>query len=361
MISLPILQLSFLLNAAPLPISQPDAPPRPDSTPLKGNQPSPPQQPPALPYLPPAAEVFAERLTALDPRRPFAYFLLGEEVADRSSLPEYRTLAATLFVLAFELDRASPRDSEGVGGVGGMRGGQLAASACLALADTARDPRDRLWLSALSRTLEPSRQRPEWTRPAPPASIDAEGYQVATVVGLVRSGEGGRARQLLKKANVADALARQDSLLSRLGLGGSSAIIRESERWICPECANQRITRKGRPDGVEGRLCLHCAGNPGPRLTREQLLAQLRFESWMLQGVQRSWAAQSVADGGAPLHDPDPEGVAQVFNVDPKALYWRNGRWWHNPDGTTPAPTPVNPTPDVKPPPEPATPPTSGS
>lgn len=310
-------------------------------------------QPPAAPVPrvtvdDPAAAIsarFGPILEHLTPDKPEAYFLLGEEIADGPETTEHRKLAATLFVLAIELDRAKPK------------GGRVAASACIALADLTRDDAARRWLTALAESFDPTRTNPEWARSAPPETDDAEGFQVATFMGLVRSGDGNRARQLLNKPGVRSAFMRYDSLLSRLGAGTASGIIRESERWPCPECGNQRISKRLRADG-DGRICFHCLANPGPKLSRDELLAQLRVESWILQGSQRSWAAQAVTDDGAPLYDPQPEGLGRVFGVDPRAVYWRNGRWCQTPDCSTPA-QPAAP-PDAKPQP-PKPPPATGT
>jgi len=306
---------------------------------------------------PPAPEAFDDKLRKLSPESPLAYFLLGEEVADASQDVAGRRLAATLFVLAFELDRAQEQ------------GGRLAANACTGLAAVTRDGKDRRWLLALARTLDPRYSPPEWVVAAPPMSQDSEAYRVATLLGLVRAGEGGRAKHLIARAEVKSALAAYDVLLSRLGVGSVSGIVREAERWPCPECSNDRVLKtRSRQDGFEHKVCFHCAGNPGPQLTRADLLAQLRFESWVLQGVQRSWAAQISTDEGAPLVDPEPEGVALVFGVDAKAVYWRNGRWCRTADGLVPAEPPMPrlrgrrpPKPDEPAPAEGSTPDDSGS
>lgn len=293
----------------------------------------------------PATARYAERLAALHPGDPQAYFALGEDVAGDLDGPPDRRLAITLFVLAFETSRGVP----GAAPVG--------AASCLALTDLTRDDAERRWLVALAQTTDHRHVPPRWLERTPPAAADSEAYQAALVLGLIRSGDGVRARQLMARPPVAAALNRADTLLRRLGVGGVPTLAREATRWPCPECANQRIQRRGRPDV---RLCFHCAGNPGPKLSRNELLAHLRFESWVLQGVQRSWAAQIVVDDGAPLHDPAPDALARVFEVDPRAVYWRNGRWVRSPDGRDPAETePVRP--PTPAPARPAAPATSGS
>ncbi|MCP4066876.1 MAG: hypothetical protein GY741_01205, partial [Phycisphaeraceae bacterium] len=73
------------------------------------------------------------RLEGLDPRRPMAYFELGEEIADAATSPESRELARRLFGIAGRIDR------EGLG-----------ASAALALAALAPDRRTAARLRAVA-------------------------------------------------------------------------------------------------------------------------------------------------------------------------------------------------------------------
>jgi predicted RNA-binding Zn-ribbon protein involved in translation (DUF1610 family) len=276
----------------------------------------------------PAASRFRERLEALQPADPGGYYRLGEEVKDSAASPQEQRLAVELFVLAFALDHARP---EG--------GDRLAASSCLALADLARVEQDRRWLVALARAMDPRRTPPEWlARPTLPTP-DSAAYQVCTAMGYVRSGDGARARQLLARPEVKAGLERRDLLLSRMGVpGGARGILREAERWPCPDCGNERVLRRGRGETAEGRVCPRCGGNPGPALTVEEMVAHLRFESYLLRGEQRSWAAQLAVEGSTPLLDPDPAGVAPTFLVDTRLVYWRNGHWAAGADGSMPAP-----------------------
>lgn len=260
-------------------------------------------------------EGIVARLAALDPARPAEYFLLGEDVADLYRTPAERELAQRLFVLAFELDRRQAGAS------------RLAGSACLALADLAALERDRQWLIALARAVDPRFQR---TGPGQEemgfSRVDA--YRAATAIGLVRSGDGVAAQQLLKEPGVRQTIQRYERLLSDTGqTGGLRALTAEAERWPCAECANARIVRKFGSNPPEHRLCTNCGGHPGPKLSVSQLVTQLRFESRLLRGIQRSWSAQIAADGGEPIRDPEPSELAAVMGVDPAAVYWRDGRW----------------------------------
>lgn len=292
------------------------------------------------------------RLEALRPGDPRQYYLLGEEVVDEAQTPRDQRLAITLFVLAGMLADARG-DSD------------TAAAACIALADATRADRDRRWLVGLARRLDPRRVPPLWSPGAAPGPTGTTAYQIAVLMGCIRSGEGPAARALLSRSDVAEELARYDRLLSRLGLiGGVSGIRREAERWPCPECGNLRILKRGRlPGDNDPRRCPNCAGNPGPLLDDKALLAHLRFESLLLQGSQRSWAAQVVTDGGAPLVDPDISSLPEVFRVDPLLVLWRDGVWVADPNAPAqvrpPEPKPSDPAPGEAQPPKPPLP--SGS
>lgn len=272
------------------------------------------------------------RLEALDPSSPERYFLLAEELADADPPPR---LAIELFVLAFDMDLARPD------------GGRVASASALALAAMESADERRAWLVALARTLDPRRVPPPWlARPSTP-SADSSAYQIATAMGLVRSGDGVRARQLLGSPHIRAALERHDRTLLRVGVpGGAFGIIREAELWPCPSCANARFLRKGRADVNEARDCPHCLGDPGPRLSFDHMVAQLRFESWLLAGLHRSWAAQVGADAGAPLRDPEPASVARAYLIDPRLCYRRNGKWTGTPAGGPPPTPPDDATPD---------------
>lgn len=309
------------------------------------------QQPPktSSPSLSDIEQRLRARLEALHPADPRQYYLLGEEVADEAQSPRDQRLAITLFVLAGML-----ADARG--------DADTAAAACIALADTTRADKDRRWLVGLARRLDPRRVLPMWAPGAASGPTGTTAYQIAVLLGCIRSGEGPAARALLGRSDVAEELSRYDRLLSRLGLiGGVSSIRREADRWPCPECGNLRILKRGRlPSDNDPRRCPNCAGNPGPLLDDKALLAHLRFESLLLQGSQRSWAAQVVTDGGAPLIDPDISSLPEVFRVDPLLVLWRDGVWVADPNapapGRPPSPQPTDPAPSEPQPPTPPAP-----
>jgi len=275
------------------------------------------------------------RLEALVPSRPDLYFELGEEIADIARNPRTLELARHLHVLAFSLDRA--------------RGGQqLSAQACIAIAQLNENEKDRRWLLSLADLLDRRHARPEWIRRADEAVSSQIAYNAATVLGLIRAGEGYIARQRLAQPGITQLLTAYQRLLSASGdTGAMRWIEREASRWPCPECHNQRIVKKGGGKDAIVKLCTTCGGNPGPKLNNVALVAQLRFESRLLNGIQRSWAAQAWSDQGAPLRDPDPEELPKQFGVDPDRPIWRDGSWVAVPIAVIPKPGLVAPpTPD---------------
>lgn len=267
-----------------------------------------------------ASRPYADRLLALKPSEPEAYFKLAEEVADKAEDSGTRRLAIRLYVLAYELDR--------------QRGGvpALAASSCLGLIPVASGERDRRWLSAVARLLDARHASLQWIDLDRPAEPESAYYRAATLLGQIRAGQGMAARQLMQDPQVSAVLERFDRTMVRLGVqGGVRGLEREAEQWPCKECNNERVVRKGNR-GQEARLCSNCKGTPGPALDANGFLSHLRMESLLLQGSQRSWAAQMSVDDGAPLIDPDPDAVADVFNVDTTRTLYRDGAWVIDPN-----------------------------
>ncbi|NUQ66987.1 MAG: hypothetical protein HUU18_01730 [Phycisphaerales bacterium] len=293
-------------------------------------------QPPATP---PRWEAFAPRLEALTPGTPEAYFLLAEEIGDESSDPTLRRLAEQLFVLAFVLDRQQPgRDA-------------IAASSCVALAHMTSGDQRRRWLYAVARKLDARQGGAAWLHQPAATTQDSAAYQVATLLGYIRAGQGAQARQMLSKPEVRAAINTYDRLLTIAGISGTlTGLERQAVSWPCNECSNQRVVRK--PGGApnEYRVCPTCDGSPGPRLSDKDLLNQLRLESWLLQGSTTSWSAQLWMDFGEPLFDPEPDDVPVAFGVDPRLVLWRDGAWHMPPESPVPpAPPKAGPQPQPQP------------
>lgn len=271
-------------------------------------------QPEAAPAAPPRWVV--TRLEKLAPDRPEDYFLLAEELADTPSDPAGVALAETLYALAYEIARRKP---EGAG---------LAAGSCLGLAALKRLDQDRHWLRAVAAAVDPRYARPDWAVPASPAASDEIAYKAATVLGLARSGDGVQARKMLAEPGVRGLLEEYERAMSAAGgRGPLYRLERNIAEWPCTQCNNARVIARPGQQGAELRLCPTCHGNPGPAMSAEETLAQLRFEAILLRGVQRSWAAQAAVDFGAVLRDPDPEQLAAAYGVDAARPFWRAGAW----------------------------------
>ncbi|HRJ49382.1 MAG TPA: hypothetical protein PKU91_02545, partial [Phycisphaerales bacterium] len=222
------------------------------------------------------------------------------------------------YTLAFVLDR--------------RRSGGLifptATSACLALAEMSPNDADRAWLISMARSIDPRLSYPDWSRSEPRSADSNTAYLATVFVGLVRAGDSIRARRVIEYPGVRDLIRRHERLLSPINdTGGLGELEREMARWPCPECTGKRIVRRYQTNPPQYRLCSVCRGTLGPRIDPEVLAAHLRFESRLLAGTARSWAAQVVSDGGAPLRDADPSELPAAMNVNPDAYLWRNGGW----------------------------------
>ncbi|MCC6661193.1 MAG: hypothetical protein IT437_09940 [Phycisphaerales bacterium] len=275
------------------------------------------------PPTPPPAWV-AGRLEQLAPSSPESYFLLGEEVADLSPDMEQEALARRLFVLAYELDRARGPAS------------RIAGSCCLALAGLERLEPTRRWLLAVAGAVDPRYARTDWSVAAAPLASDEVAFTAATALGQARAGEGIAARKLLSEPGVLPLLRSYERALSNTTATGAVFRVQKyASEWPCRTCDNKRVIPRTGPGGVEYRICPNCGGNPGPKLSEEELLVHLRFEAALLRGIQRSWSAQIAVDQAAPLRDPDPAAVAPTYGVDPALAYYRAGQWVARP-GSTP-------------------------
>lgn len=270
---------------------------------------------PRSPDLPPVPGL-AERLEGLDGSHAEAYFLLAEEVADEVRNADHVRLARQLYLHAYEIEREA----------GGAR--PLAPSICLGLRSIDRIDDTRAWLAAMAGALDSRYEEPDWATSPEPAASEAGALKTATMLGLARAGLGSRALALRDDAEVRDALTRYGSMLGAAAEAAIDAMIRA---WPCPECRNERSVQRRTSQGVETRLCNTCLGNPGPKLSIDEYVAQLRFESRLLKGVQRSWSAQLAMDGGAPLLDADPDGLARAlsarYGLQIERRRWRDGAW----------------------------------
>lgn len=256
---------------------------------------------------------FETKLAALDAATANSYLQLAEDVAEEAGEARGVQLARALYVHAIEIDRQ-------------RQGNQtVATSALLGLADLARGHQEGAWLRSIAQTLIPAGSAPAWVAAEQATLREETATKAATVLGMVRSGDGVGARTVLRDPAVRALIERYARLLSDSGAaGGALGLEREASRWPCRECQNQRVVKRGVNDY---RPCPACGGDPGSVLSDADMTAQLRLESWLLSGIQRSWGAQMLSDLGAPLREPDITMVAGSQGVDAGKRRWKDGRW----------------------------------
>lgn len=269
-------------------------------------------------------EEIAARLKTIAPGDPESLLRAGEDFVAMGSPLSVR-VARRMLAGAIEVDRQ-------------RASGRVAAGACLLLAELSASEADRRWFAALARAMEAGAANRSWLRQSDGAYNAEAAYNGACVVGLVRSGDGLAARQLLNEPGVRQILLDHERLLSTIGEpGGLAYLEKEAARWPCPECRNDRVVRTVVDRQAQYKLCPTCNGNPGPTLSDDAIILQLRLEARLLHGVQRSWAAQLAADHGLPLDDPDPEELSEVLGFDSQAFIFKDGGWYRL-DGTQPGP-----------------------
>ncbi len=257
-----------------------------------------------------------EQLEVLDPSMPEAYFTLGEELAAEARTEQDYKLVQRLYLITILQSHDQPN------------GATLAASACIALADTARADADRRVLWAIARMLDPRYSIRDWSRSTDVVVTDDVAFETATALGHIRSGWGSRAVADLRRDDVQRLIRRYSALITgTIQQNILPELERQAKEWPCPECRNDRVVTKRHTGRIERRLCYTCGGNPGPEMTPDELIGQLRFESFLLNSRQRSWGAQVAADLGEPMRDPEIGDLALRFGVDPKRVLYRNGQW----------------------------------
>jgi len=268
-----------------------------------------------------AQDEYQQRLEALAPADPAGYYLLAEDIASSAQKNEDVILARRLFVLAFVLaERGTTQDNPAAF--------PIRASACIALAHLETSEDRKRWLRALAGRIDRRYAGPRWDAADGSTQADETTLLLAEAVGLMLSGDGSLARERLDDPRVIALLDQTRDILDRPGNEASSAAIkREVQIWPCPECGNAR----GVPDRSEGgqvrRLCSTCRGNPGPVISRAAHISYLGYQSLLLQGTQKSWAAELAVGLGRPILDPEPSEIAPNMGVDPTKVYFRTGRW----------------------------------
>jgi hypothetical protein len=229
---------------------------------------------------------FSDRLTALNPADPMAYFELAEEVADVADSSQQGALAQRLFGLAGVLDAE-----------------RLGRSAALALADLEQDELRRRRLLALASLLGSDELI------SPGLGVPSVGYgeaddepSTAAVMSMLeafshyRRGKGSKALSALREEGAMELLERYDGFL-RGGING-----------FLEDCKLYR-------------------GELRPSLSQSDLIRMLRLEVALLAGDERPWSAELMVSRGRPLIEVDPMRLEDVFAVDASRPLYRNGRW----------------------------------
>ena len=217
------------------------------------------------------------RLEGLDPRRPMAYFELGEEIADAATSPESRELARRLFGIAGRIDR------EGLG-----------ASAALALAALAPDRRTAARLRAVA-AMQDGRRGSVGALPERPRVDATTAIGVSEAFGGFRTGRTSKLRVLLEDPEGRRLLERWDETLP----GGVAWLTERSRR-----------SARSRPD-----------------LSESEVLAMLRVEVGLLQAQAPTWSSVLDLDGDEPLLEIPVENIDEMILDGELLPYRRNGRW----------------------------------
>ena len=280
-------------------------------------------RPLAGPGQPMVTSAAAAKLEALSAENAEGYLLLAEEIADSAANEADLRLARQLYTLALVLDGGTKQERPAASSV--------AASACYGLAELTRSPTERRWLMATASAARPlaSKDRIQPLRLVETPTNLAPAVHLFDAISLARGGEGRKADAMLRRPGTSELLAKYEQALDDRGYFNSASRIK---RWItewptCTECANKRVVSRTEGGKTITRVCSTCRGNPGPPLELDGLVNQVRFQSSLLSGIQNSWSAALLIDGGEPAREPEPQEVARVYGVDVAATRWRDGQW----------------------------------
>ena len=222
-------------------------------------------------------EIFGERLLALTPAEPLAYYELAEEIVDTTpSDPDAIRLARWLYGTAGRLDMDA-----------------LGSSAALAIAQMTADKKERRRLRAAAMMLDPLHG--EMRVSADSTVVDAEtAFAISEAFGGFRTGRGQRLRRMLSDPSRRELLNRYDDLLP----GGVVWLDEASKR------------PRGRPV-----------------LDRNDLVQMLRVEVRLLEGETPSWSSEALGGGATPLLEIKREEIDDLLGGNPEKPYWRDGAW----------------------------------
>lgn len=231
----------------------------------------------AAPAAPSARGTIDARLASLDPARPLDYLALAEDVSDRAA---EGPAGAADRALAQQLARLA----------GALDVGRAGRSAALFLAYVAESDDERRRFQSLAEVLG--------GRSAAAQGLGDPGAGVALLQAFAayRRGDGTDARRAIGRDGAAELLDAHPAILQ-----GGAARFR----------ADCDAMRSGIP----------------PVFSRAQSEALHALAGSVIGGRPRSWSEALVHTGPAPLPEIDLRDGRALFDVDPAACLWRDGRW----------------------------------
>lgn len=221
---------------------------------------------------------WSARLLALDPSRPEAYLLLGEDIVSRGGTPEEDRLAAELFALS--------------GALSPTKHGRSAALAVAAVMNPSRP--DEARIRAAAQAL--ARVRAGTAAGRTGAANREALVEAASAAADIRAGRMSQARARLKDPRVADAFR----VISARAHGGADRLM---------------MDMNGQRDGAR------------PPQSAEDVEAVLLATAAALDRADASWSFALVRTNEAPLLWVDESGLAEMIGVSTLAPLWRDGRW----------------------------------
>ncbi|MEM9082899.1 MAG: hypothetical protein AAGB34_04820 [Planctomycetota bacterium] len=258
-----------------------------------------------------------ERLRALDPKDPMAYFELGEDIAYHATPGSSQmdgqaaALAEQLFVLSYVLDVEAGGNLE------------LGPSVCLALLELTPEPQSerRVWLGAMADALGRDR-RPRLA--APEENASTQRAQFAEMLARFRAGEMRTVDRYLKRTNAI-------SLLEGAGLSNEEAIelneLLEDAIERIGTADPDRVQRRPAPGGEEYVLDRASRGNPGPQLSASEMMIVLRAELALLGGEATRWSVQLTGPGSRPVRELSDQSLVETYAVDAERPVWSGDDW----------------------------------
>ncbi|TVQ53296.1 MAG: hypothetical protein EA377_08395 [Phycisphaerales bacterium] len=228
---------------------------------------------------------WTDRLEALTPDDPLAYFELAEEIADAATSESDQNTARHLFALA-----------------GVLTPERFGASAALALADLEASPTRAEQYRGLATLLAPPESVFSTSligatlRDADATTDPVRARALVEAFSLYRRGHGRRALRTLQRADAVETL----HTLNPIFPGGTHRFVQTAEG-------------------------LH----PGarPTVSDDDLTRLLQIEFALLAPNQVPWSVDLIWSRRAPLLEFNPGRLEETFGVDPDRTIYRDGRW----------------------------------